>query len=110
MDAKTIPCERCKRSVPASSIRYMPKGRDSKIALCEDCRLKAKDEPVKEKAAVKEQAKQEPAPQTSYICVRCKYKFRYEPNPRKALRCPYCGKDDNVVPDRFSLKKMMERL
>lgn len=108
MEEKMLLCERCKKSVPVSEIRYMPKGRDSSIALCGLCRLKAKKEFEKEEFKKKEKAEPEkPADSNKYVCLRCNYKFYYTPNPRKIFRCPFCGKDDKLVKDEVDLRSLI---
>lgn len=87
----TIICERCRRAVPVTSVKYVQKGIDSKIILCTDCRAKNPRfaESIKD-ATKKEYSKQ------NYLCTRCKYKFKYSVNSQSVLKCPYCGKDDRL--------------
>jgi DNA-directed RNA polymerase subunit RPC12/RpoP len=88
MDNRQMICDFCRKSVPLSDIKYMPKG-DSKMALCPECRAKKTtlDPPSKKQVPNKKQ----------YLCQRCSYKFRFNPNSVSNLRCPYCGKADQVV-------------
>ncbi len=87
----TVICERCRKAVPAASVKYVQKGVDSKIILCADCRAKNPSfaESIKS-AAKKESMKQR------YLCTRCKYNFKYSLNSQSVLKCPYCGKDDRL--------------
>mgnify|MGYP001767605443 CR=1 FL=1 len=72
-------------------IKYMPRGNDSRVALCSVCRSK-KD--VREKMAqVKQPVVQGKKP---YYCERCNYKFKFDPKLGTGLKCPYCGKADAV--------------
>ncbi len=40
IDSRQMNCELCKKSVPVSDIKYMPKGIDAKMAVCSACRAK----------------------------------------------------------------------
>ena len=40
------------------------------------------------------------AEKISYICTRCKYKFKHNPAGEVFLKCPYCGKDDRIIEDK----------
>ncbi|MFW6014397.1 MAG: hypothetical protein ACOCZQ_00655 [Nanoarchaeota archaeon] len=44
-----------------------------------------------------------------YVCKKCNYKFKYKPNPAKALKCPYCA-DENVIRDNLDLNKLINSL
>lgn len=92
-DKRQAVCDRCRKFVPLSDIKYIPKGKDQKIMLCSACR--AKGDVASEKSAKKEDNKK------IYICYRCNYKFKADPKA-KALRCPYCGKDDKLEEYKFS--------
>ena len=96
-DTRKALCERCRKFVTISDIRYLPKGNNSRMALCKNClkTLNPKDE--KAKATSK-------APGISvgknYFCARCKYKFKFNPAGNATLRCPFCGKSDKVLDDK----------
>ena len=33
----------------------------------------------------------------TYLCTRCNYKFKFNPQSSLKLTCPYCSKSDKVV-------------
>lgn len=92
MDEKKALCERCRNFFPYSEIRYMPKGKDSMIALCSSCRTKA--------AAESKESKKEDSGKMPFFCARCKYKFKYDPKSITNFKCPYCGKNDKIIKDK----------
>ena len=100
--AQTMTCEHCRKAVPVSDVRYVLKGKDSRVALCTSCRTKYKPEADKGAKAVPAKSNKVP-----YMCVRCHYKFKYNPKSEGALRCPFCGHDDklmkNTAPDAETL-------
>jgi transcription initiation factor IIE alpha subunit len=87
-------CEKCRKSVPISDIKYLPVGKDSMTAVCTDCRDKNK---VMEKLNAPPKKEVE---RPAYFCTRCRYKFKYNPQGDTALKCPYCGKTDKVVENK----------
>lgn len=80
-------CERCKKLVPVSEVKYLPKGKDSTMLICSSCRasINEKEEPTKKREE-----------KVRYMCTRCSYKFNYNPSSISNLRCPTCGKGDRV--------------
>ena len=80
-------CERCRKSVPFSDIKYSTKADGSIISLCSECR--------KNKIEKKEAEKKE-AMKKTYYCTRCSYKFKFYTGGTALLKCPYCGKADRV--------------
>lgn len=91
-DERMLTCGRCKKSVPVSTIQYMPKGDGGVIALCSECRAQK---------VVKSAIKPKPTTDSSikkinYLCERCNYKFSYNPDGHALLKCPYCGKNDKL--------------
>jgi len=86
-DKRRMICDRCRRSVPISDINYLPKGKDSTIALCLACRVKDRKEG---KIKVPEEKKKD------FYCSKCKYKFKYNVSSQTNLKCPYCGKEAKV--------------
>lgn len=92
-DGRKMVCDRCREFVPISEIRYQLK-ENSRIALCPNCREKA--DTVNPKPRIKSEDKK------PYFCERCKYKFRFDPKKGRALKCPYCGKEDKVTEDKIS--------
>lgn len=85
-------CDRCHKSVPIPDIKYLPKGKDSRIALCSACR--SKTDIMKE---INESVKKAVPQKKVYFCSRCKFKFKFDPKGVSNLSCPYCGKADRVV-------------
>jgi transcription initiation factor IIE alpha subunit len=92
-DRRLIICDRCKKSVPISSIRYVPVGKDTMIRVCSNCRTKGGE---KEKITSASAPGKEVKPKRTYYCSRCNYKFKYDPNSNITLRCPYCAKADKL--------------
>jgi PHP family Zn ribbon phosphoesterase len=88
-------CERCRKFVSVTEIKYMPKGGGSRIALCTKCLTLFKVEDAKKKSAASAEALGSGRPE--YFCARCRYKFKYNPSSRTELRCPYCGKNDKIM-------------
>ena len=87
-DNRQMVCDFCKKSFPIPEIKYMPKG-TGQIALCGECRTKKMSlDPPSRKVVPNKQP---------YLCQRCSYKFRFNPNSVSNMRCPYCGKADQVV-------------
>lgn len=84
-------CDHCRKAVPISEIKYLPQGREGRVALCNACRS---DRTIARQAAnVKEQA----GPQKmKFVCTRCSYKFEFSPTRLSRPRCPYCGGWDKV--------------
>lgn len=85
IESKKVLCDRCKKLVPTSHVRYVPVGKDYIKVLCRECRL-GKPKPVPAKVSDKKE----------FYCSRCKYKFKHDPKGSTNLRCPYCGKKDKV--------------
>jgi DNA-directed RNA polymerase subunit RPC12/RpoP len=94
MDERQMICDRCRRAVPWPQIKYLPKGKDQRIALCDECRAKFTAGDTDDKKKAKSAAKK------SYICARCRYKFTLDPSGVTNLKCPYCGKDDKIVENK----------
>jgi protein-arginine kinase activator protein McsA len=91
-DQRQILCERCRKFVPLSHIKYVAKGNESKMALCNKC-LKAfsvsPSQIRKDSLASK--------PESRFVCERCSYTFTMKDSSSANLRCPYCGRDDKIV-------------
>ncbi len=87
MQGREVICQRCRKPVPAISVRFLPKGNDSYIVLCQEC---IKNEHQK-KPVVKQKKERK-----DYFCSRCRYKFKFSDDGVTVLRCPYCGKADKV--------------
>ncbi|MFH0978379.1 MAG: hypothetical protein V1837_03695 [Candidatus Woesearchaeota archaeon] len=88
-----VTCDHCRKGIPLSEIKYVLKGKDQTVPLCAACRSKYKT-PVEKKSV---EPKSDKVP---YFCIRCKYKFRYNPKSGTALRCPFCGREDKVIEDK----------
>ena len=83
-------CDRCRKSVPVSDVRYVLKGKDSKMTLCSECRAK-----IEGAGKTSNLSKDSPQKQV-YICSRCDYKFTLGPKGDIKSTCPYCGKSDSI--------------
>lgn len=90
-ESRQMVCDRCRKSVPISDIKYIPRGVEAKIGLCQSCRVAGV---VKNKAssALNDEAKKE-----EFYCVRCKYKFKYHLRSLSNFKCPYCGQSDQIA-------------
>jgi uncharacterized CHY-type Zn-finger protein len=94
-DPKKYLCERCRKFFTFKEIKYVVKGADAKVALCDKCRSQANVEKTK----IQEKAKENKDP---YFCGRCRYKFKFDKTAGAKLSCPYCGKNDKIVVDKVS--------
>ena len=90
-DNRRMICDRCRKSVPIPEIKYIPKGKDSTIALCLACRIKDKE---KEGGSAKSGSRE--GVKKTFFCSRCRYKFSCNADGLHNLMCPYCGKSDKV--------------
>jgi DNA-directed RNA polymerase subunit RPC12/RpoP len=115
---RTRTCERRKAAVPLDQVKIYPKKPDVNMILCEACceivKNAAKNNSnmprgFSSKIQIKPSAASEPRPKPAaktedsdyetYICTRCNYRFRidkYKIGSQTLLRCPYCGKPDNL--------------
>lgn len=91
-EERVMTCGRCKKSVPISTIQYLPKGDGNLIALCSNCRA---DKTTKPKPTEKPESAPE-KDKLTFFCERCKYKFSHDPESNALLKCPYCGKPDKL--------------
>lgn len=82
-------CDRCRKAVPFSDIKYMNKSDGSITSRCSACRNKNKIE-------IKKESEKKEAMKKTYRCSRCNYKFNFNTGGSATLRCPYCGKADKV--------------
>lgn len=96
-DTRKALCERCRKFVSISDIKYLPKGNNSRMALCKNCLKTLNPKDDKKKIVPKSSAI---SGSKGYFCSRCKYKFKYNPEGNAALRCPFCGKSDKVLEDK----------
>lgn len=96
-DTRKALCERCRKFVSVSDIRYLPKGNNARMALCKNCLKTFKPNDDKKKIMPKLSGT---SASKGYTCSRCKYKFKYNPEGNAALRCPFCGKSDKVLEDK----------
>lgn len=80
-------CDRCRGAVPIKEMRYLPKGKEERMALCGKCREEL-SKPLPDK---KESAR------TYYFCIRCNYKFKQGTQFDTNLKCPFCGKGDKIA-------------
>jgi|GEM_PF-1004230 len=92
MEEKKMLCERCRGFFPVSDIKYMPKGLNSKVALCSKCRALA--------SVVDSKGKVKPAKSSekkTFFCVKCRYKFTVNLDNFTRLKCPFCGTSDKII-------------
>ena len=94
-DTRQILCERCRKFVSLSDIKYLPKGNDAKMALCRNC-LKNFN-PMGAGAAKKAPSQESSSVMSGFFCGRCNYKFKFNTARDATLRCPYCGRADKIV-------------
>jgi rubrerythrin len=86
MDFTKVMCHICKKYVTVTEIKYViDKKPDKVIPLCKACQKTHK---------TAEDGKK------SYMCGRCNYKFKFRPDNVTKLKCPYCGKSDQVCSDK----------
>ncbi len=96
-DTRKALCERCRKFVSISDIKYLPKGDNSRMALCKSCLKTFNPKDDKKKIIPKSSGF---SGGKNYFCSRCKYKFKYNPQSDAALRCPFCGKSDKMLEDK----------
>ena len=99
-------CDRCRRTVPFSDLRYNSKLDGSLLLLCSVCRgknttsvsnkIESKKDLPKKPVMLKEPILKK------YTCSRCKYRFNFKENGISKVKCPYCGKDDKLAMDKVS--------
>ena len=90
-DSRTMTCDRCRKAVSLDNIKYLPRG-GSKAALCSECRAKGD---IKDWAKSTAEKKAEDY-KDPFFCERCRYKFKFDSAGVTNLKCPYCGKSDQV--------------
>jgi len=95
-DDRRMTCSRCRKSVLIADIRYLPTGDNERLALCSECRTKT-GQVEKKKGSASYLLKNEVGQKAVYFCGRCRYKFKHEIVTNAKLRCPYCGKDDQLM-------------
>jgi DNA-directed RNA polymerase subunit RPC12/RpoP len=96
-DTRKALCERCRKFVPVSDIKYLPKGNSARMALCKKCLSTFSSADEKKKKAFKSASV---SSSKNYFCSRCKYKFKFNTQSNATLRCPFCGKGDKVLEDK----------
>jgi protein-arginine kinase activator protein McsA len=102
---RQVLCERCRKFVRIANIKYLPKGNDSRMALCQSC-LKTFNVQGTQIKKTLTSASHQPA---SYFCGRCNYKFKYNAAKDSTLRCPYCGRTDKISEEKSrSTSKLLE--
>ena len=89
-DGRKMICDRCRRAVPIADVKFLPKGKDSKITLCSMCRDKNTTD--EKEATVQKASKKKP-----YFCARCRYKFQFDRTGVTNFKCPYCGSGDKIL-------------
>lgn len=95
---RTRTCDRCKSPTPLDKVRLIAKDKEQNLVLCEKCSTEFKQKASP--ASLRSQIKPLPKPDMgSYLCTRCKYKFRSDGAKEGVLfrlHCPYCGKSDRL--------------
>ena len=106
MEDRRMICDKCRKAVPMLDIKYLPKGEDKKTQLCSSCRQKIAEDMDKSTSKLKNSVKS--AKRVTYTCLRCKYKFSFDPENTTAFKCPYCGKSDKSFENKpESAEKMI---
>jgi protein-arginine kinase activator protein McsA len=93
-DGRKMICDRCHKAVPLADVKYLPKGNNSKMALCSACRQQTLPESSIGKSSGSKPAREK---RPEYFCGRCRFKFKYKGDAMTNFKCPYCGKADKVV-------------
>jgi len=113
MKDRELICDRCRKSVSVSEIRYVPLGGDKLMTICTECKAKgiAQKKSGKsgnnlqrtlQKAAEIESPNQKvrkadsQGPKTTYMCERCNYKFNFSQESGYNLKCAFCGRVDKL--------------
>ncbi len=93
LDSKrTTVCERCRKQVPISSLKYIPKGMDSEVALCPDCVEKTQSHTSDRRSQLKSAVGK-----SQFTCKRCNFRFsKPESLDHETVACPFCGKKDRI--------------
>ncbi|MBM3200472.1 hypothetical protein FJZ53_06040 [Candidatus Woesearchaeota archaeon] len=105
VDLKTRECDRCRKTVPVSQLKYIMKGKDNLIAVCEECRINAS----KPGATDIKSGKKAPDKRV-YFCAKCRYKFKFDPASGNKLICPYCGNPNYVAEyEVLTSQKLVDR-
>jgi len=86
---RTVPCNRCRKPVLAASLKYVPLGMDSEIAVCPECYEKVTSHAPERRQQLKQEKK------SQYNCKRCNFRFS-KPEFVEDPACPFCGKKDRV--------------
>jgi hypothetical protein len=81
-----ITCDYCGNEAPKDKIKYVPLDSKNIKVMCFKCaNLDKKKEEKKDVKSL-----------VHYYCRRCDYDFRNDPLTESTLRCPYCGKFDQL--------------
>jgi DNA-directed RNA polymerase subunit RPC12/RpoP len=97
-DSRKALCEMCRKFVSVTEIKYLPKGDNSRMALCTSC-LKIFNTGKDDKKKKTAQSASMSGGKT-YFCGRCRYKFKFNLAGNAELRCPYCGKKDKILENK----------
>lgn len=84
-------CGNCKEQVPIEEIQYITKANGSIMELCEKCRNR--------KNLIKRGMREmeQEVNKVSFLCNRCKFKFKFDFDSPTKFRCPYCGEVDDIT-------------
>ena len=92
---RTTICERCRNEVPVSSLRYVPRGSDSEVALCPQCVERAYSHSTGHSNPAGRTPLKSSAGKPKFLCKRCNFKFTIPPGVEEA-ECPFCGRKDRI--------------
>lgn len=103
MDSILYTCTTCKGRVPSGQVRY---DRDLKLVCltCYEAKVPKKITPdprLRPLPALSAKgtgpttpSAHELAKQITFVCQKCKYRFKLKENSPRSKRCPYCGAEE----------------
>lgn len=86
-----IKCDFCENQVDKKKIKYIPLDNNKIKIKCFNC-LDLNKKEIKTKNLI------------FYSCRRCDYDFRHDIDSEISLKCPYCGKKDQLEKKDFIKK------
>ncbi len=111
--SRALTCNKCKKSVDISRIRYVPKSEGGYYAVCQSCvdggRNQASSAAMSRKERQERQATDD-MDIRKFFCGKCGYKFNYNfaKRARFNLKCPYCGESSRLEPDRTDAASIVD--